>query len=176
MMIPKFSASNWLGAIVVLVGVMLLINNVFNLGIPIFTIILSFGLIWIGILLIRGSVLTKEDSARTVFGESKMNHTPGQQNYSVTFGSVTLNLQDFRPDKPESLNLDCTFGEMKVIVSREVELQISGNSSFGSLSGPDLQAATFGTYRYNSPGFNSLQPGISLNARVTFGEIKIFYL
>jgi len=175
-MISRFSASNWLGAIVVLVGVMLLVNNVFDLNIPIFTILLSFGLIWIGILLIRGSVLSKEDSTRTVFGESILNYSPGQQNYGVTFGSVTLNLQEFRPEKPESLNLECTFGEMKVIVSREVELSISGNSSFGNLSGPDLQAANFGTYRYNSAGFNSNQPGISLNARVTFGEIKIFYL
>ncbi len=111
-----------------------------------------------------------------MFGESSLHYVPGQNNYSVQFGSGTINLQDLRPSEPLVLSVECTFGELKVILSREVEIQLSGSSTFGSLSGPDLQSTSFGNYFYTSPGFNPSQPGISLQARVSFGELKIYYL
>lgn len=172
----KFSTTTIIGGGIVLFGILLLIRNIFNLNIPIFTIIFSITLIWIGILLIRGSIRPKTEGGQTMFGESSMNYIEGQQNYAVTFGSATVNLQSLQPDQPIHLNIECTFGEMKVLVSRDIQLRVEGNSSFGNLTGPNLQSSSFGNYFYSTPGFNESMPGITLHAKVTFGELRILHI
>jgi hypothetical protein len=172
----SFSGSMVLGMIVVLMGILFLLKNVLNIHIPIFTIMVSLGMIWIGIMLIRGQFQAKNTAERVSFGESFMRYSPGQREYKVMFGSGSLNLQDLRPDSPLQLQVDCNFGEMKVVLSREVPLYISGNASFASLNGPDLRTVSFGNYTYTSPGYNPSLPGITLHANVNFGELRIFYL
>lgn len=172
----KYSTTTILGGGIVLFGILLLVRNIFDLNIPIFTLVLSLGLIWVGILLIKGSLKPRTDGSQTMFGESNLNFTPGQQNYSVVFGSGTINLQDLKPDQPLHLNMECTFGELKVVLNRDVEIQVNGSATFGSLVGPDLKNASFGNLFYQSQGFNPSLPGITIHGRVTFGEMRIFYL
>jgi hypothetical protein len=175
-MSKSVSGSFTLGAAIVLVGVLLLIRNVFNIHIPIFTLIFSGILIYLGIMLIRGNVGSKTTGNRTMFGENHFMYTEGQQAYAVSFGSGTLNLQDIRPDSPMHFHIDCSFGEAKVIVSKEVALQIEGNAAFANLVGPDLRSTAFGNFHYTSPGFHPGMPGITLHTKVSFGELRIFYL
>jgi hypothetical protein len=172
----SYSGAAIFGGAIVLIGVLLLVRNIFNIHIPVFTLLASLGLIWLGILMIRGNIQGKHNGERILFNESRLNYTPGQDSYSVLFGSGTLNLQDVKPDKPLHLNLELTFGEFKVVTNREVNLQVEGNVSFGKISGPDLRTATFGNYLYTSPGYNPSLPGITIHTRVTFGEMRIFYL
>jgi predicted membrane protein len=172
----RFSGSMIFGTLVILFGLLLLARNLFDLHIPVFSMVVSLGMIWIGILLIMGQVVGGKEGERVPFGERTMQYIPGQTNYRVLFGSGTLNLQDLRPDQPLHLYLDCTFGEMKLIVNREVPLQVDGTASFGSLNGPDLRTASFGNYFYTSTGYNPSLPGLTIHARVTFGELRIFYL
>jgi hypothetical protein len=172
----SYSGSLMLGSAIALIGLLMLIRNIFHIQIPIFAMIASFGLIWLGIMMIRGNIRPSTDASSTSFGDGKLNYVPGLDTYSVSFGSGVLNLQDVRPDKPVFLNLDCSFGEMKIFVNKEVALQVNGSSSFGSLHGPDLRSASFGNYTYISTGFNPSLPGFSIHARVSFGEMRIFYL
>ncbi len=172
----SYSGSTFLGLIVVVIGLLLLVRNVFHIHIPVFTIVASLGLIWLGILLIRGSVAAKAYGARTVFGDGKLNYTPGQESYSVVFGSGVLNLQGAKPDAPVYLNVECTFGDLKIIANRDVPIRIEGNSTFGHLSGPDLRSASFGPYMYTSADYNPSLPGFTIHGRVTFGEMRVFYL
>jgi len=165
-----------LGLAVVLIGLMMLIRNVFNIHIPIFAMLASFGLIWLGVMMIRGNIRPRGDDSRTMFGEGKLNYVPGQESYSVVFGSGVFDLRETRPDKPLHLNVECTFGEMKVLVNKDVALQVDGSATFGSLHGPDLRSASFGNYMYMSQGYNPALPGITIHARVTFGELRVFYL
>ena len=172
----SYSGSFMLGSAIVLIGLLMLTRNIFHIHIPIFAMLASLGLIWLGILLIRGNTKARGDYSRTMFGEGKLNYVPGQESYSVVFGSGVLNLQDIRPDKPIHLHVECSFGEMKVFVSKESALQVDGSATFGSLHGPDLRSASFGNYLFMSPGYNSSLPGLTIHARVSFGEIRVFYL
>jgi predicted tellurium resistance membrane protein TerC len=83
----RISAAMILGSTVILIGVLLLIRNLFNIDIPIFTIIISITLIWIGVMLIRGGQNVKSNEASTMFGESKMFYQKGKDSYKVMFGS-----------------------------------------------------------------------------------------
>ena len=165
-----------LGSAIALIGLLMLIRNVFNIHIPIFAMLASLCLIWLGIMLIRGNMKPRIYDSQTIFGQGTLNYVPGQESYNVSFGSGVLNLQDLRPDKPIHLNVECSFGEIKVIVSKEVALYMDGSATFGSLHGPDLRSASSGNYIFMSPGYNASLPGITLHARVTFGEIRVFYL
>jgi hypothetical protein len=172
----SFSGSLILGFIVVAIGLLLLLRNVLHIHIPVFTILASLGLIWMGVMLIRGSFHPESDGDSIRFGDGKMNYSPEKGNYSVLFGSGTLNLQDVKPASSVVLDVECTFGEMKLIINREVPLKITGNATFGNLNGPDLRSASFGPYQYVSPGYNPSLPGFTIQARVNFGELRVFYL
>jgi predicted membrane protein len=173
----SFSGSFMLGTAIVLIGVLMLIRNVFNIHIPIFAMLASFGLIWLGVMMIRGNIKPGSgDHSKVKFSDSNLNYIPGQENYGVSFGSGVLNLQDLKPDVPVHLNVECSFGEMKIMISRDVPLQVNGSASFGSLYGPDLRSASFGNYSYMSSGYNPNLPGITIHARVSFGELRVFYL
>ncbi|NVO18950.1 MAG: hypothetical protein HXX13_04585 [Bacteroidetes bacterium] len=172
----SYSGSMVLGVAVVFIGLLMLIRNVFNIHIPIFAILFSAGLIWLGIMILRGSLPSRGISQNTTLGDGNMDYVPGLERYTVTFGSGVLNLKDIVPDRPVHLQVECNFGEMKVYVSKDTALQINGSATFGNLNGPDLRSASFGNYHYISTGYNPNLPGFTLNARVTFGELRIFYL
>lgn len=175
-----FSGSFALGGIVVLIGILLLIKNIFNIHIPVFTLVFSFGLIYLGILLIRGNLgkgrFGHSGPGNVMFDEQTIRFNPGQSSYSVLFGSGTLNLQGIKPEAPLHIHVDCTFGEMQVVVPRDIPLQVLGSSTFAQLNGPDLRKISFGDYNYISAGFNPSLPGITLHARVLFGEMRVFYI
>ena len=171
-----FTGSSAIGLIVVLFGVLLLVRNVFNLDIPIFTILLSTALIIGGVLMIRGSFLQRGEGARVQFEDRHFSYRPEERNYSVQFGEGTLNLKGHRPDANITLSVECSFGKMRIIADREVPLMITGKSSFGELRGPDLKTASFGDYTYMSPDYNPSQPGFTINANVSFGELEVLYV
>jgi hypothetical protein len=171
-----FSGSSAIGVVVVLLGLLLLARNVFHLDIPVFTIFLSAALIIAGVVMIRGSFLPKREGRYVQFGESHFNYDPAQRQYSVQFGEGSLNLKGQRPDSNIALSVECSFGKFRIIADREVPLSITGKASFGELRGPDLKKASFGDYTYMSPDYNPSQPGFTISANVSFGEIEVFYI
>jgi hypothetical protein len=171
-----FTGASAVGVIVVLIGVLLLIRNVFNLDIPVFTILLSTALIIGGVFMIRGSYFPKGDGDRIHFDDRHFAFIPGQQNYSVAFGEGSLNLKGQKPDTNIPVSVECSFGKFRIIADREVPLMIKGQVSFGNLRGPDMKTASFGEYTYMSPDYNPSQPGFTIDARVSFGELEVFYI
>ncbi len=172
----NFSGSALLGLIVVLIGLLLLVRNIFHIHIPVFTLIASLGLIWLGVMLIRGGKRAPVMDAQAAFGTGSLNYIPGQTSYKVLFNSGVLNLQGINPSTSVHLSVECTFGDLKVIVSQGTPLFIDGHATFGNLSGPDLRNTSFGAYTYMSNGYNPSLPGLTLHANVNFGELRIYYL
>ena len=93
-----FSGSSAVGIVIVLLGILLLFRNIFNLDIPVFTIFLSTALIIGGVLMIRGSFLPKREGKNVQFGESHFAFDPEQRQYNVQFGEGSLNLKGYKPD------------------------------------------------------------------------------
>lgn len=171
-----FSGASAVGVIVVLLGILLLARNVFNLDIPVFTILISVALIIGGIFLITGSFTMKRDGQHVQFGESHFQFNPGQRNYSVQFGEGTLNLKGHKPDSNIPISVECSFGQFRIVADREVPLKVTGQASFAELRGPDARKVSFGDYTYMSPDYNPAQPGFTIDARVSFGELAVIYL
>ena len=171
-----FSGSSAVGVVVVLLGLMLLFRNVFNLNIPVFTIFISAALIIAGVLMIRGSFLPKWEGRHVQFGESHFTFDPEQKQYIVQFGEGSLNLKGYRPDSNIAVSVECSFGKFRIIADREVPMMITGKASFGELRGPDMRKASFGDYTYMSPDYNPSQPGFTIIANVSFGEMEVFYI
>jgi len=171
-----FSGASAIGIIIVVIGVFFLVRNIFDLDIPVFTILLSAVLIVGGVFMIRGSFAPKHDAQHVQFGDTKFAFTPGQQHYNVLFGEGSLNLKGQKPDSNIPLSVECSFGQFRIIADREVPLKVKGNVSFGTLRGPDMKTASFGEYTYMSPDYNPAQPGFTIDVRVSFGEVEVFYI
>ena len=171
-----FFSSTFLGITIIFVGVAMLLRNFFDLEIPIFTIIAAGFLIFLGIRMIAGYSTGNGSSNSAVFGEQNMGYVPGQTKYNVLFGSGNIDLSRLELMESKWVEISCVFGEFKVAVNRDVNLQIFSSAAFGSFIAPGKQPSAFGSLDFRSPNFDPTKPILTIRAEVVFGSIKIYYV
>lgn len=170
-----FSSAFW-GITIVFVGVAMLLRNLFDFNIPIFTIIAAGFLIFLGIRMIVGHASENNSSNSTMFGENKMGFVPGQNKYNVLFGNGNLDFSRLELVESKLVEISCVFGEFRVAVNRDTNLQIFSSAAFGSFISPSQQSSAFGSLDFRSPNFDPTKPALTIRAEVVFGSVKIYYL
>jgi predicted membrane protein len=170
-----FSSAFW-GTTIIFVGIAMLLRNFFNYDIPVFTIIAAGFLIFLGIRMIAGNVVGRNEGNSTMFSDHKMGFVPGQNKYSVLFGSSDLDLSKIDISENKLVEVSCVFGEFKIAVSRDANLQIFSSAAFGNFTSPAQTSNAFGSLDYRSPGFDATKPSLTIRAEVVFGNVKVFYV
>lgn len=170
-----FSSAFW-GIIIIFVGVAMLLRNFFDLDIPIFTIIAAGFLIFLGIRMIAGHKMEINSANSAVFGEKEMGYVPGQNKYNVLFGNGNLDFSRMELIESKLVEITCVFGEFKVAVNRDTNLQIFSSAAFGSFIAPSEQSSAFGSLDFRSPNFDPTKPALTIKAEVVFGSIRIYYV
>lgn len=170
-----FSSAFW-GITIIFVGVAMLLRNFFDLDIPVFTIIAAGFLIFLGVRMIAGHASGNDSSNSAVFSEQKMGFVPGQNKYNVLFGNGNLDLSRLELTESKLVEISCVFGEFRVAVSPETNLQIFSSAAFGSFVAPSQQSSAFGSLDYRSQNFDPTKPVLTLRAEVVFGSVRVFYL
>lgn len=105
-------------------------------------------------------------SCTTSFGEDRKTVTATQLHRgqaSVNFGELTVDLSEVTSASEGcSLDLACSFGELRLLVPRRFRAQVSDDCSFGSVT------------VHGSPDANS--QSITVHADCSFGNIEIRYI
>ena len=167
-----FRRSFW-GVILIVIGSVWLIENIFDLDIPLFRIMVSLALILIGIALIRGFRWNGGRGSQTIFAEGTYVFGTTDAGHSVMFGEVNIDLTTLT-DYPETpVQLRCMFGEMRVKVPANVNLEIRGEVSFGSLQMPDGSSLSFGSRDYRNPLKAEGLPVLKVNISCAFGNVVV---
>jgi len=170
-----FSSAFW-GITIIFVGVAMLLRNFFDFDIPVFTIIAAGFLIFIGIRMIAGHVSGGNNSSSTMFSDQKMGFVPGQNKYNVIFGNSSLDLSRIELTENKLIEVSCVFGELRIAVNRDTNLQIFSSAAFGNFTSPAQQSNAFGSLDFRSPNFDATKPSLTIRAEVVFGSVRVYYV
>lgn len=166
------SGTFW-GSVLILLGALLIIDNVLNINIPVIKVFLSLLLIVLGILVLTGKTRHR-DRNTVIFAEAQFDYDNSTEEYSVIFGQGTLDLRNTPVTEDIFIKAAAVFGEMHIIIDPGVNYKIVSNTAFGSVNMPGNRPNNgFGTSEVKSQNFNEQQPKIVIKADSVFGSINI---
>ncbi len=166
-----FSTSFW-GIILVLLGSLFLAQELLDINIPIFTILISCLLIYFGIKLINGNIHSKKMENLNIFGSHILAYSNELNDYSNIFGESKLDLTAVELKENKTIEINCVFGDFKVKLPVNLNYKIVSNTVFGKTSMVDRSTDGFGSQVYFSSNFNSELPYLTIKSSVVFGQIE----
>lgn len=167
-----FRRSFW-GILLVVIGGVWLMENLFDFDFPLFRVLFSIALIALGILLIKGIPFRGTSiGTRTAFSETNFTMQPGDREHSVVFGQVKLDLGALNLTESQTIHLKCVFGEMHVRIPSGMNYEIQGEFSFCSVMMPDGSNYSFGNKAYRQFHFDAAKPVLTIKAHCVFGEMR----
>lgn len=170
-----FLKRSFWGSLLILVGILWLVENVFDLDIPIFRILFSLTLIIIGFALIKGWRFSKMEGTQTLFGDNRHTFSDTEKAHSVLFGEAHIDLTSMDLSTEKIVDLRCVFGEMRVMVPYGKNVSIDAEVSFGSIQMPDGNTTSFGGLAYRSPLISGEDGGLKIKISCTFGNVVIIH-
>lgn len=165
-----FRRSFW-GVLLIVIGSIWLIEQIFDLDIPLFSILISVALISLGIALIRGYRIRGNTDGNTVFSEGHHSFSATDRGHSVVFGEVMVDFTTMSEFPEQPIELRCVFGEMRVRLPQGVNVEVKAESVFGSVQMPDGNSISFGSRQYSNPLKALDQPVLRINVHCVFGSV-----
>ncbi len=184
-----------IGLIIIFVGLIFVLNNfgVFEFGDFIWKL-WPILLIWLGYrMLRRRGTRTTSDGNFQVFGDTVTETTSPYIRHSSAFGDIRIkiNATEFAGGNASTvfgkvsidlgsiesvtgygqLDLHSVFGDITIRLPRNVAVELSSCSSFGSIVGPD--GNKLGERQYSTPGFEDTDHRLKIRVSQVFGDIEL---
>lgn len=167
--------------LLLLVGGILLANNLLDLNISLFKLLLGFGLLLLGGILISGRGLPGpasplQNTQNVVFGSAhnRVSDNEAPESFTTLFGEQTINLERLSSGG-KSLYISSTFAEVKLLMPRNMPMRITANALFGEAKLPNGEEANFGEKSFSDlQGHN--EPVVDIHVQVLFGSFKIKWI
>jgi predicted membrane protein len=95
---------------------------------------------------------------------------------SNVFGNIEVDMEEMGlAEGDHSLNLKGVFGDLIIILPREIPYSISASTSFGSTRIKDRGSSGMsGSLQFASEDFNAAESKLNINASQVFGDIRVF--
>lgn len=173
------------GLTFVCLGLILLANYMFGFNLPVFRILFSLAIIYLGLSMLFGSFGVGINKVATdnqaVFSSSQfkfdfMGADEGKKGreYSTVFGESELDLTDVDLSKGSvDLKMNTVFGDTKLIVRKDTPLRIRTNAVFGNAALPNKNSSAMGKFKYESQGLAAGAPALNVDANVVFGQFEV---
>jgi predicted membrane protein len=167
-----------LGAIILVIGVLLLAELVGGLHFPIIRVLIALAFLLIGGRLILHAWSRRDDgtvSAEAVL--SRRNFTQAgaldrDARFDVVFGSGTVDLtQLVEPDHDVTVTVEALFGHALVKVPPALVYDIEGSSAFGEVRMPDRSATAMGSLVYHAASDHPSR--LHLRVHAIFGACQV---
>ncbi len=173
----NFYRSVFWGIVLILIGVSVVVNQYFNLSIPIITVIIAIILIAAGIRIILGGSFGGWHGSHDWdgFGYQVFKYEPGSgdKEYDLKFKGATIDLSEASLDKGNvKIDIKGSFGGGVVILNPDIPTRIEAEISFGGVTFPDGAAVGFGRGSYESPGFKADSPHLFIKVDASFGGLR----
>jgi hypothetical protein len=170
-----------MGVLIILLGVGILVNVIFHIHIPIFKILFGLVLIYIGLKIIFGGMISfpawSEKSGNALFQERTYHGLTGDsKEYNAVFGKAVVDLRGIElKEKVTRIKISAVFGGAEVILSETTPVRIKAEAVFGGVQLPDNITGAFGTSTYQSKNFIEDQNYLIIEGTSVFGGIVIRY-
>lgn len=163
------------GAVVILLGLSIILKEVFHIHIPVFRVLLGVFLLYLGARIIAGGFGRNWGSGDSaVFGNAHMKYDSDKRDYSIVFGSGTIDLTNVRSViENRKIEVNVVFGNGMVRINDSIPLVIKSSTAFGATIMPNNNSAAFGETRYTSPSYVEGQPHLTLETNAVFGKVEV---
>lgn len=162
------------GIVLILFGISIILKALFHIDIPVVKVLVAMFLIYLGITILVGKNFMIRDKSDAVFEANYFRHDTNTKEYSVLFGSGTMDLRDISPTE-NNVNAEASvvFGDGKVIIKKGMPVVMHVTSAFGEARMPNGSTINFGESYYKSESYLEGQPCIKVKASVVFGKLEI---
>jgi hypothetical protein len=165
-----------------LLGGVLLANNLLELNISVFKLMLGGGLLLLGIMLLTGRGLVDPtfgaypSKYNVLFGSAhnRVSDTPEPESFTTVFGEQSIRL-DGLTQGGKDLYISSTFSEVKLLLPRDLPVRITASAYFGEAKLPNGQTVNFGEQSFSElHGLST--PAANIRVQVTFGSFKVKWI
>lgn len=162
----------FLGIIFLTVGIILLLNSIFNFNINIFKLTIGILIVMFGIFILFDG-FGFQDSKNIVFKEGIIRVSELRDEYNVIFASGTIDLSKVKiKDEVKKIKVNTIFAEGKVLLNPDIPTFIRASSAFGELELPDRSSVVFGSQKYKIGEIDTNQGYLEVEASAVFGKLK----
>jgi predicted membrane protein len=124
------------GAIVVIVGLVIIANAIFNINIPVFKVLLGIFFIYLGVkmLLELKPNSVNNSSNVSVFNEGSFEGTTlDDKEFSAVFGKQTIDLRTVEFPNISKIEVNAVFGSSTLYLPQGINAEIEQTAVFGSV-------------------------------------------
>lgn len=166
------------GLLLVLIGLLLVLRNLFGVSIPsIWNVVWPIILIYIGVNIAfkRSDRLQASESGNVVFDQENIRYEEGKSEYNAIFGQGRFDLTNLKTPKSGSrkIKVNTIFAKGTVKIKKDLPLRIKATAVFGEARLPDKNTVAFGDSTYTSKTYKKDSPHIAMEANCVFGSLDI---
>jgi len=168
-----FSSFFW-GAVIILFGLSIILNAIFNIRIPVFSIIIALIFIYLGLKILFGAFGVKTSKNTVVFSEGSLKVSQRNEDYNIIMGRGTIDLTDVTLEEdPLSIEINVVFGKADLRIDSSIPMIMKVSSVFAGAHLPGGNVAAIGNNRYATPAYQKEKPYLFIKADVIFGELNV---
>lgn len=176
------------GFLFLAIGVVVIVQHVFNIDLPILKILFGLFLIYVGLKIVFGSFGMRMNAFRidkistgteAIFSETYFKARSGESSevnskFSTAFGNSMLDLSDLKPEELNStFKINNAFGKTRVKTNPEHGIKAQISVGFGSIKIRGESQGSLGEINYKSENYKSQGPNLQLDINNAFGEVEI---
>jgi predicted membrane protein len=159
------------GIMILILGLLLIIRQLFNLEFPVGKVMIGVLFIGFGVKLLFFGPNHQRihrhqiDEGSVVFGNKDMKYIEGQYEYNIVFSGSTIDLRDIEEIPGHQIEINAVFGEAKVLLDDYMKVDINSDAVFGAVKYPERETD-------NAADSNLTKQRLRIQASAVFGNIK----
>ncbi|MEA2021502.1 MAG: DUF373 family protein [Candidatus Caldatribacteriota bacterium] len=162
----------FIGIVFLVIGIVLLLNSIFNFNAQMFKLIIGIVVVLFGIfILFNGFGL--QDTTNIIFKEGTIRVKQVREEYNIIFASGVIDLSKIDLENEiKSIKINTIFAEGSVILSSEIPASIHASSAFGELELGNSSTGIFGSKKYKIGEMDVNRGYLDIEANSVFGRLK----
>lgn len=162
-----YSSKIVLGLLLTLTGIYLIIRYCFNIDMPfilytpIFRMIFSIIIMFLGIYILVGVYYV---------GENLPKYKSAY--YRTFFKTSSMDFTNLKIDRNFNITIDSAFADTIVFINQNIQVHVKASSAFGNISLPTGDSVSFGEINFIMGNSDKI---LYLNVNSAFGQVRILY-
>lgn len=162
-----YSSKIVLGLLLILTGIYFIIRYCFNINMPfilytpIFRMIFSIIIMFLGIYILIGVYYVGENLPQYK-----------RAYYRIFFKTSSMDFTNLEVDRNLNITIDSAFSDTIIFINQNIQVHIKASSAFGNISLPTGDSVSFGEINFIMGNSDKI---LYLNVNSAFGQVRILY-
>ena len=162
----------FIGIIFLTVGIVLLLNSIFNFNVHIFKLIVGLVIVLLGVFILFNG-FGMYDTTNIIFKEGIIRTERAGKEYNIIFASGTIDLSKIDLENEiKPIKINTIFAQGRVILNTETPALIRASSAFGELELENSSLGAFGSRKFRIGDIDTDRGYLDIEANVVFGQLK----